>query len=72
MYQQIDTPPTGPSERGDDGERLNFDDIDALNNDFDVESVSVDNDTAATNRVHMTTEERMDKLISDIGGLGRF
>ena len=60
------------SHREADDERLNFEEVDALNNDFDRDSASASSDRPTANRVHMTTAERMDKLINDIGGLGRF
>lgn len=60
------------SHRDDDPERLNFDEIDALNNDFEEESDESEEEAAVNTRVHMTTAERMDKLFNDIGGLGRF
>ena len=62
---------TATTQRDDDPDRLNFEDIDALNNDFEEDSDEEDEAIVAT-RVHMTTEERMDKLFDDIGGLGRF
>ena len=52
-------------------ERLNFDDLDALNNDFDEEYVE-EVEANQENKVHMTSAERMNKLFDDIGGFGRF
>ena len=52
-------------------DRLNFEEMDALNNDFDEEYVGegVGNQEQ---KVHMTSAERMNKLFDDIGGFGRF
>lgn len=59
-----------------DSERLNFDEIDPLSNDFDqdeTQSIYASSvSSAASEKIHMTKEERMDKLINDIGGLGKF
>ena len=52
-------------------ERLNFEDLDALNNDFDEEYVE-EVEANQENKVHMTSAERMNKLFDDIGGFGRF
>ena len=55
-----------------DEERLNFDEVDALNNDFDRDSASTTTATTGSHKAYMSTAERMDKLINDIGGFGRF
>ena len=73
-YAYNAVPTAATSRKGDleaNGDRLNFEDIDALNNDFD-EQYTDDVEGPNEPKVHMTSAQRMDKLFEDIGGFGRF
>ena len=73
-YAYNTAPTAATSRKGDleaNEERLNFEDMDALNNDFDEQYID-DSEEPQEQKVHMTSAQRMDKLFDDIGGFGRF